>query len=149
MHSLIKKVSYDFENLKFNTAIAAMMKAANEIYKAGSITRGELRDFLILLNPVAPHVTEEIWQEAGYAGRLYEAKWPEYDESKLSENYIEIPIQINGKVRAKANVPADASEEDVALIVRENEAVTSYIEGKAIEKEVYVAGRIYSFVLKQ
>ena len=113
MHQTIKKVSSDFENLKYNTAIAAMMSLINEFYKKNSITRGEYKTLLTLLNPVAPHITEELWQTAGFEGRLYQAAWPEYEEEKTVENVVEIGVQVNGKMRVTINVSKDETKENV------------------------------------
>lgn len=103
MHQTIQKVSSDFENLKYNTAIAAMMSLLNDFYKEGSINRAEFKTFLILLNPVAPHITEEIWENCGYEGRVYAQTWPEFDEAKTVEDTIELPVQINGKDKSSCN----------------------------------------------
>ena len=114
MHQTIQKVSSDFENLKYNTAIAAMMSLLNDFYKEGSINRAEFKTFLILLNPVAPHITEEIWENCGYEGRVYAQTWPEFDEAKTVEDTIELPVQINGKTRAVVTLPADV-DKDTAI----------------------------------
>ena len=110
MHKTIKKVSNDFETLKFNTAIAAMMSLINDFTKKGAVTKDELKTLLILLNPVAPHITEEIWDTMNYGGYVYEQKWPEYDEAKTVESTIEIAVQVNGKVRSTIAVPADGNQ---------------------------------------
>ncbi|MCD7867998.1 MAG: class I tRNA ligase family protein, partial [Clostridiales bacterium] len=113
MHQTIKKVSQDFENLKYNTAIAAMMALINDFYKKNAVTRGEYKTLLTLLNPVAPHITEELWETLGYEGRIYQTTWPEYDEAKTVENTIEIALQVNGKVRGTMNIHRDDSKEQV------------------------------------
>ena len=145
MHQTIKKVSGDYENLKFNTAIAAMMALINEFYKKNAVTRGEYRTLLTLLNPVAPHITEQLWQEAGGQGRLYQAAWPAYDEAKTVEATVEIGVQVNGKMRAAVTVPKDMAKEDV--IAAAKEALGDKLSGTVV-KEVYVPGRIVNLVVK-
>ncbi len=145
MHQTIKKVSSDFENLKYNTAIAAMMALINEFYKKNSVTKDEYRTLLVLLNPVAPHITEELWQSAGFEGRLYQAKWPEYDEAKTIETDVEIAVQINGKMRAALMIGKDDPKETV--IARAKEAVADKLTG-TIVKEIYVPGRLVNIVQK-
>ena len=146
MHQTIKKVSNDFETLKYNTAIAAMMALINDFYKKGSVTRDEFKTLLILLNPVAPHITEELWEEKKYGGRLYQTSWPEYDEAKTVEAVQEIGVQINGKVRATVALAIDASKEDA--LAAGKEAVADKIADKQIIKEIYVPGRIINIVVK-
>ncbi|WP_411328800.1 leucine--tRNA ligase [Anaerofustis stercorihominis] len=148
MHQTIKKVSEDFETLKFNTAIAQLMKLTNQVYDNGKINRAEFRTFLILLNPVAPHLTEELWQRAGFEVYLHDADWPKYDEAKTVADEIEIPIQINGKFKGKVSVGKEASEEEVKDIVHKQNAVLNIPEDKKILKEIYVKGRIYNIVVK-
>ena len=148
VHKTIKKVSDDYEKMKFNTAIATMMSFVNEINKAGKITKGELKVFLTLLNPVAPHITEEMWEKAGFDGRIYSQKWPEYDESKTIDNEIEIPVQINGKVRATIKVVKDADASTVEKTAFENEDVIKFSTGHEIVKKIYVPGRIFTVVVK-
>ena len=145
MHQTIKKVSGDFECLKYNTAIAAMMALINEFYKKSAVTRGELKTLLTLLNPVAPHITEEIWQSAGFEGYIYENTWPEYDEAKTIEATIEIAVQINGKVKGTLAVERDAAKEDV--IAKAKEAVADKLTGNIV-KEIYVPGRLVNIVQK-
>ena len=145
MHQTIKKVSSDYENLKYNTAIAAMMALLNDFAKKGSINRAEYRTFLILLNPVAPHITEELWSVCGYEGRVYAQNWPEYDEAKTVENTVEIAVQINGKTRAVVELPADVDKD--AAIAAGKEAVADKLTG-TIVKEIYVPGRIVNIVQK-
>ncbi len=146
VHKTIKKVSNDFETLKFNTAIAAMMSLINDFTKKGSVTKDELKTFLILLNPVAPHITEEIWSVCGYGGYVYEQSWPEYDEAKTVESTIEIAVQINGKVRSTIMVPADGNKDDI--IAAGKEELGDRLAGKEIVKEIYVPGRIVNIVVK-
>jgi leucyl-tRNA synthetase len=145
IHQTIKKVSSDFENLKYNTAIAAMMSLINEFYKKNSITKGEYKTLLTLLNPVAPHITEELWQTAGYEGRLYQTTWPEYDEAKTVESTIEVAVQVNGKLRLTVKVSKD--EEKDKVIAAAKEALGSKLNG-TIVKEIYVPGKIVNIVVK-
>lgn len=145
MHQTIRKVSTDYESLKFNTAIAAMMSLLNDFYKAGKVTRGEFATFLILLNPVAPHITEELWNCCGYEGRLYQAKWPEWDEAKTVEDTVEIAVQVNGKTRATVKIDRNASKEDA--VAAGKAAVANRLTG-TIVKEIYVPGRIVNIVQK-
>lgn len=147
MHKTIKKVSEDYENLKFNTAIAALMSLLNHFNESG-VTRGEFRSFLILLNPVAPHITEEIWTNLGFEGHLHEASWPVYDEDKTIEDVIEMAVQINGKVRGLINISREAKVEEARKAAQENEHVQQMLAGKNIVKEIYVPGRIYNLVIK-
>ena len=145
MHQTIQKVSSDFENLKYNTAIAAMMSLLNDFYKKGSINRAEFKTFLILLNPVAPHITEEIWENCGYEGRVYAQTWPEFDEAKTVEDTIELPVQINGKTRAVVTLPADVDKD--TAIAAGKELIADKLTG-TIVKEIYVPGRIINIVQK-
>ena len=145
MHQTIQKVSSDFENLKYNTAIAAMMSLLNDFYKEGSINRAEFKTFLILLNPVAPHITEEIWENCGYEGRVYAQTWPEFDEAKTVEDTIELPVQINGKTRAVVTLPADVDKD--SAIAAGKELIADKLTG-TIVKEIYVPGRIINIVQK-
>ncbi len=146
MHQTIKKVSEDFESLKYNTAIAAMMALINDFYAKGSVTRGEYRTLLTLLNPVAPHITEEIWESIGCEGRIYQQSWPEYDESKTVEETVEIAIQVNGKMRSTVTVGQNDPEEEV--IAKAKEAVADRLTGPVV-KEIYVPGRIVNLVIKK
>ena len=146
MHQTIKKVSNDFETLKYNTAIAAMMALINDFYKKGSVTRDEFKTLLVLLNPVAPHITEELWNEKNYGGYLFQTSWPEFDEAKTVEAVQEIGVQVNGKVRATVKIAIDAAKEDALAAGRE--AIADKLAGKQIVKEIYVPGRILNFVVK-
>jgi len=148
MHQTIKKVSQDYEAMKFNTAIAAMMSLLNDFYAAKQVTRGEIRTFLILLNPVAPHITEEMWERLGFEGRLYQQKWVTWDEEKTLENNIEIAVQVNGKLRATVMIITDEAQESVRETVLAAESVKRAIEGKTIIKEIYVPNKIYNIVVK-
>lgn len=145
MHQTIKKVSNDFENLKYNTAIAAMMALINEFYKKNAVTRGEFKTLLTLLNPVAPHITEEIWQRAGYEGCIYQSTWPSYEEAKTVESTIEIAVQINGKTKATLDIARD--EEKDTVIARAKETIQDKLTGNIV-KEIYVPGRIVNIVMK-
>ncbi len=145
MHQTIKKVSADFENLKYNTAIASMMALINEFYRKNTVTRGEFCTLLILLNPVAPHITEELWGLVGFEGRVYQTAWPEFDEAKTVEATVEIAVQVNGKVRATLNVASDISREDA--IAAGKEAVKDKMSGTVV-KEIYVPGRLVNIVVK-
>ena len=147
-HKTIKKVSSDIEGLKFNTAIAAMMTLLNEIYAAGSITRDELRTFLLLLNPFAPHVTEEVNELLSLGSMLAVSEWPSFDESKCADDTVEIAVQVNGKLRGRISVPADISEEDAISLAKNEEKVAAEIEGRNIIKELYVKGRLVNIVAK-
>ena len=145
MHQTIKKVSADFESLKYNTAIAAMMSLINEFYKKGSVTRGEFGTLLTLLNPVAPHITEELWAVNGYSGYIYESTWPAYDEAKTVEDTVDIAVQLNGKTKTVLKLAKDISKDDALA------AGKAALEGKisgTIIKEIYVPGRIINIVAK-
>ena len=146
MHQTIKKVTNDFESLKYNTAIAAMMALINDFYKKGSVTRDEYKTLLILLNPVAPHITEEIWEMIGAKGRIYQQEWPKYEEAKTVEATVEIAVQINGKMRATIAIGKDDPKEDVLAAAKE--ALGKRLSG-TIVKEIYVPGRIVNFVVKK
>ncbi len=145
MHQTIKKVSSDFESLKYNTAIAAMMALINDFYKKGSVNRAEFGTLLRLLTPVAPHITEELWEANGYEGRLYNAAWPEYSDEKCVESTVTIAVQVNGKLRATIQAPKDGEKD--AIIAQAKEAAAEKITGNII-KEIYVPGKIVNIVCK-
>ncbi len=145
MHQTIKKVSGDYENLKYNTAIAAMMALINDMNKKGAVTKGEYKTLLALLNPVAPHITEELWQNCGFAGRIYQIRWPEYEEAKTIESTVEIAMQINGKMRGTFSIPQDLGKEQV--IAQAKELLGDKLTG-TIVKEIYVPGRLVNIVVK-
>ncbi|MDD7357777.1 MAG: class I tRNA ligase family protein, partial [Eubacterium coprostanoligenes] len=145
MHKTIKKVTYDIDNLKANTAIAAMMSLVNELSAKGC-NKAELKTLTILLNPFAPHVTEEMWDVMNFGGMVNQAKWPEYDEEKTKENDVEIVIQIMGKVRAKITVPVDMAKDDVLATAKAEPKIAELLDGKEIKKEVYVPGKLVNFV---
>lgn len=145
----IKKVGDDIENIKFNTAIAALMSLINDVTAFGSISKKELEIFAILLNPFAPHVTEEIWEVCSLGeGIVAEQKWPDYDESKCKEDTVEIAVQVNGKIKAKLNIPAEAQQEEVLKMAKENENVANALENMNIIKEIYIKGRLVNIVVK-
>ena len=143
MHQTIKKVSSDYESLKYNTAIAAMMSLLNDFYKKNAINKAEFRTLLILLNPVAPHITEELWEIVGFDGYVYQSTWPEYDEAKLVQSTIEIALQINGKVKGTMSIDKEASKDEV--IAKAKETLGDKLTG-TIVKEIYVPGRIVNIV---
>ena len=148
-HKAIKKVGSDIENIKFNTAIAALMALINSVTATGKITKKELAIFSILLNPFAPHVTEEVWEACGLGdGIIAEASWPKYDESKCVDDTIEIAVQINGKIRAKLNIAADAGQADVLAMAKADPKVAEAVAGKNIVKEIYIKGRLVNIVVK-
>ncbi len=148
MHQTIKKVSHDYESLKFNTAIAALMTLLNDINEVGSINQAEMKTFLILLNPVAPHITEELWEILGFGGMLNEQSWPTYDEEKTIARTIAIGVQVNGKVRGDVTVNIDDPQEVAREKVMANSNIQRALAGKTIVKEIYVPGRIYNIVVK-
>ena len=147
-HKTIKKVSDDYDKMKFNTAIAALMALINDIYKKGSITRGELKTYITLLNPAAPHLTEEMWVNAGFKGFLHETSWPKYDEEKTKDDTVEIVAQINGKVKDKIMISADLSREEMEKAALENEKIQELVSGKTIVKVICVPGKLVNIVVK-
>ena len=148
-HKAIKKVSYDIENLKFNTAIAALMALMNVIAEKGSINKAELSVFTMLLNPFAPHVTEEVWSEMKLGeGMVTEQIWPKYDESKCKDDVIEIVVQVNGKVRTRLSVAADIQKDDAIALAKAEDRIAVEINGKNVVKEIYVPGKLVNIVVK-
>ncbi len=147
-HKTIRKVTEDIDSLKFNTAIAAMMALLNEITAQGSITREEYKLLLLLLNPFAPHMTEEIWQAQNFGGMLHQQSWPQYDEAKCVDAMVEIVAQINGKVRAKLTIPADCEADQAIAAAKAEDKIAAAIEGKNIVKELYVKGKLVNIVVK-
>ena len=148
-HQSIKKVTEDFETLKFNTAIAQLMTLSNALRAKERVTRTEWKTFLLLLNPVAPHVTEELWERAGFTGHIAtDGTWPEYQDDKLSENYAEMPIQINGKVRGKVVLPLKATQEQAVEAAQKEESIARYLEGKKLAKVIFVPNKILNLVVK-
>ena len=148
-HKAIKKVSYDIENLKFNTAIASLMALMNVIAEKGSINKAELSVFTMLLNPFAPHVTEEVWSEMKLGeGMVTEQPWPKYDESKCKDDVIEIVVQVNGKVRARLCVAADIQKDDAIALAKAEDRIAAEINGKNVVKEIYVPCKLVNIVVK-
>lgn len=147
MHKTIKKVTEDIEAMKFNTAVAAMMTLLNELYSSGSVNRAELRSLLIILNPFAPHITEEMYNKI-FGGILNEQQWVKYDEKLCVDSVIEVAVQVNGKIKAKINVPAEAEQDEVLGLAKADGAVAAAIDGKNIVKEIYVRGRLVNIVVK-
>ncbi len=148
MHETIKKVSLDYEAMKFNTAIAAMMTLVNEMYAAGSVTKAELKTLLLLLNPVAPHITEEMWQLSGFEGTMIRAAWPTWDEAAMVKSEIEIAVQVCGKVRGRILVPADLTREQAEADLPARADVQKLLSGKSVVKVIYVPGRLVNFIAK-
>lgn len=148
IHQTIKKVSCDFEQMKFNTAIAAMMALINDFYSLGKVNKAEIKTFLTLLNPVAPHITEEMWQVLGFEGRIYQQKWPIWDEDKTIEDQIEIAIQINGKLRSTILINLNEEKDSVREKVLSVDKIKELLVGKTIIKEIYVPNKIYNIVIK-
>ena len=149
MHKTVKKVSEDIEQMKYNTAIAALMTLLNKIYENGKINRAELKTLIILVNPFAPHVTEEMWANCGYGEMLAkDAKWPSFDEAKCVDSTVEIVVQINGKIRARLSVPADIESDEAIALAKKDEGITAALEGKNIIKEIYVKGKLVNIVAK-
>ena len=148
-HKTTKKVTEDIETLKYNTAIAALMTLLNNIYDKGAINRAELKTLLLLVNPFAPHVTEEMWEKCGFGKMLAaDGVWPAYDEAKCVDDTIEIVVQINGKIRAKLNVPADIEQAEALALAKEDEKIKDELQGKNIIKEIYVKGKLVNIVAK-
>ena len=148
MHETVKKVSEDYEKMKYNTAIAAMMTLVNEMFQQGSVTRGELRTLLLLLNPVAPHITEEMWQTQGFGDPIHHQKWPTWDEEALKKTEVEIAVQVCGKVRGRIMVPADMTREQAEKELPENPEVQKILAGKTVMKVIFVPGRLLNIVAK-
>lgn len=149
MHKTVKKVSEDIEQMKCNTAIAALMTLLNKIYENGKINRAELKTLIILVNPFAPHVTEEMWANCGYGEMLAkDAKWPSFDEAKCIDSTVEIVVQINGKIRARLSVPTDIESDKAIALAKKDEGIAAALEGKNIIKEIYVKGKLVNIVAK-
>ena len=145
-HALIKKVTHDIANLKGNTAIAALMSYLNDIEQKGSITAGELKVFLLLLNPMAPHLTEELWQQCGFGGMIVDQSWPSYDEAKTVESSVEIPVQVSGKLRG--TIVIERGEAQASVVEKAKAKVAGYLEGKTVVKEIYVPDKLVNLVAK-
>ena len=149
MHKTVKKVSEDIEQMQYNTAIAALMTLLNKIYEIGKINRAELKTLIILVNPFAPHVTEEMWANCGYGEMLAkDAKWPSFDEAKCVDSTVEIVVQINGKIRARLSVPTDIESDKAIALAKKDEGIAAALEGKNIIKEIYVKGKLVNIVAK-
>lgn len=148
MHKTVKKVTEDIEELKMNTAVAALMALLNNIESAGKINRAEMRTFLILLNPFAPHITEEMWEMFGFGGMLHEARWPGFDPAKCIDSRVEIAVMVNGKIRGRMFVSADAESDGVIAEAKRLEKVAGEINGKIPVKELYVKGKLVNIVVK-
>ena len=149
MHKTVKKVSEDIEQMKYNTAIAALMTLLNKIYENGKINRAELKTLIILVNPFAPHVTEEMWANCGYGEMLAkDAKWPSFDEAKCIDSTVEIVVQINGKIRARLSVPTDIESDKAIALAKKDEGIAAALEDKNIIKEIYVKGKLVNIVAK-
>lgn len=144
---VIKKVSQDYEEMKYNTAVAAMMSYVNVLYKQEKVSKKYIKPLLQILNPIAPHVTEELWQKLGFEGYVFESKWPMYDESKMIADEIEIPVQVNGTVRFRINVPSDADENTIEQIAKDAPALQNYLNGKEIKKVIVIKSKIVNIVL--
>ena len=147
-HKTIKKVTEDIENLKMNTAIASLMSLLNAITATGKINKAELKTFILLLNPFAPHITEEIWEINNFGGMLNQAKWPTFDEAKCVDSTVQIAVQVNGKIKARIDVPADISSSDALAVAKQNVSVSNEISGKTIIKELYIPKRLVNIVVK-
>ncbi len=148
LNKTIKKVSEDYEEQKYNTAIAAMMTYVNLLYKQEKVSKKYIAPFLQILNPIASHVTEELWERLGFEGHIFSSKWPEYDVSKIIESNVELAVQINGKVRFKITVPTSFSEEEIKEQVKNDDKLTQYIDGKQIQKIIVIKSRIVNIVVK-
>ena len=148
IHKLIKKVTEDIDSMKFNTAIAAMMGALNTIYEVGRISKNELTTLAKLLSPFAPHLAEEIYSELGNSGLVSLAKWPEYDIAKTIDDTVEMPVQINGKVKAVINVAKTLERDQVIELAKKEDKVAEALAGKTIVKEIVVPGKIINIVVK-
>ncbi|MCD8369649.1 MAG: leucine--tRNA ligase [Clostridiales bacterium] len=148
LHRTIRKVTTDIEDMKFNTAIAALMALTNDIYAVGKINREQLHTFIKLLNPIAPHLCEEIWEATGGDGFLAQAEWPVWDEAKTVEATTEIAVQINGKLRGNVTIPTGAAKEDAFAIAKADAKIAALVEGRTFVKEIYVPNRLVNFVVK-
>ena len=147
-HKTIKKVSQDIEDMKYNTAIAAMMTLINDIYDHGSLTRDELSVFVRLLCPFAPHLCEEMWQQLGGEGFCSLASWPEYDEAKCVDSVVEIAVQVSGKLKFTKEIPLDTPKDEAIALVKADDRMKPYLEGKTIVKEISVPNKIVNIVVR-
>ena len=146
MHKAIKKVSNDIEEMKFNTAVAIFMTMVNEFYKEKTINKAEYKTFLQLLNPFAPHITEELYSQIGETKTINETPWPTYDEDKVVDDEVNIPVQVNGKLKTLVKVDISLSDEEIKDIIKQDEKVKSILEGLDVKKEIYVPGKIFNIV---
>ena len=149
MHQTIKKVTEDIDTLKGNTAVAQLMTLCNRFYELKSVNNEEFKTFLLLLNPFAPHITEEIWELQGYPGVITDQVWPLYDEAKTIEQTVEIAIQVNGRIKARIDIAHDLGKEEALACAKAVESVAQEIDGKSIVKEIYVPGRLVNIVVKK
>jgi leucyl-tRNA synthetase len=149
LHKLIKKVTEDYEAMKFNTAIAAMMSFVNEVYDAGQLGRDDFGALLQLMSPAAPHIAEELWLRGSFKGLICQSAWPKYDPALCVDETKEIAVQVNGKVRGRITIAADATGEEIEKLALADEAVKSWLEGKTIVKVIVVQGKIANIVVKQ
>ena len=147
-HKTVKKVSMDIEDMKFNTAIAAMMSLINEIYDVGSLTRDELGIFVRILCPFAPHICEEIWETLGNEGFASLAAWPEWDEEKTVDATVTYAVQVNGKLRNTLDLPKDIDKETALAAAKADAKIKQFIDGKTVVKEIFVPGKIINVVVK-
>ncbi len=147
LHQTIAKVTDDIENLHFNTAVAALMELTNAATKWQTVPRSVIEPFVLILAPLAPHIAEELWQRLGHEESLAYAGWPNVDEEFLKTDTIEVPVQVNGKMRGRVKIPADAAEEQILKLAREDSNVSRYLEGKEVKRAIYVRGRIVNFVI--
>ena len=148
MHETIKKVGDDYEAMKYNTAIAAMMSLVNEFYSAGGCTRDELKTLILLLSPVAPHICEEMWELMGFEGELARTPWPKYSEAAMKRSEVEIAVQINGKVRGRIMVSPDMTREQAEAELPANLQIQEILGGKSIQKMIFVPGRLCNLIVK-
>jgi leucyl-tRNA synthetase len=148
LHKLTKKVGEDVEAMKFNTAIAAMMEFVNAVYKAGAIKHDQAERFLLLLAPFTPHLAEELWQVMGHDATLAYEPWPDYDEAMLEESVVELPVQVNGKLRSRISVPVDADNEAVLAAAMADPKVAAAVEGKQVVKSIVVPAKMVNLVVK-
>ena len=148
IHSTIKKVTEDIDKIKFNTALSQLMILVNAIYKTKKINKCEYKILLTLLNPFAPHITEELWSLCGFGENFLNATWPSYDETKLVQDQVEIAVQVNSKIVARVNICPNNSQEEILSQVKENAIIKSLLEGKTIIREIYVPSRIINFIAK-
>ena len=149
LNRTIKKVTEDIEDMKFNTAIAAMMSLLNEVDKVGSLSNEDYKTIINLLNPFAPHVTEELWEERGFEGFCSLADWPEYDESLCVDSEVEIAVQVNGKLKDRITVAVDADQDTVLAAAKKSQKVAAELESGNVVKEIYIKGKLVNIVIKK